>query len=243
RERGNIGRSVYSDRVKAILLGSTNPTVELALVEQLEKRAAGIYCEEINWIDISEKALKLLPKYRRVAYFTPNELGQLPYAADLANQIGYRPFVVSEEEKMRLAKQGGEQVITLEKLTAEYSKNFNYTFIEEGGLTRDEQEILSLQGEIARVIGLNASQIPKVKISATLPEFITGFRVDGVWDKNIPAIVLRRDALSSIARFARIFVHELAHSTSGYPDCTREFETVLTDFVGRAVRTSLCGTA
>ena len=242
RERGNIGRSVYSDRVKAILMGSSSPAVELVLVEELEKRSEGFSCDEINWIDVSEKALSLLPKYRRVAYLTAAEVGDSPQAVDLAKQVGYRPFIVSEEEKARLSKLGGEQVITFEGLRNEYSRSFNYEFIGESQLTADEQEMLSLKDEIASVIGLNLSQVPAVKISKTLPEFSTGFGVEGVWDPKIPAIVLRREVLGSIARFARIFAHELAHSTSGYADCTREFESVLTDFVGRAVRSSLCGT-
>ncbi len=243
RERGNIGRSVYSDRVKAMLTGSSSPAVELTLVEELEKRAGGSCCDEINWIDVSEKALNLMPKYRRVAYLTSAEIGTSPHAADLANQIGYRPFIVSEEEKARLSKLGGEQVITFEGLRDEYSRSFNYEFIEKNQLTSDEQEMLLLKGEVENIIGLNSAQVPDVKISKTLPEFSTGFGVDGVWDSTIPAIVLRREVLGSIARFARIYAHELAHSTSGYADCTREFESVLTDFVGRAVRSSLCGTS
>ncbi|CEN78377.1 ATP-binding protein [Paraclostridium sordellii] len=53
RERTNVGRSAYTDRVKQILLNSSNKEVLNIIMDQLEKVSYGNNCDEINWTDVA----------------------------------------------------------------------------------------------------------------------------------------------------------------------------------------------
>ena len=117
RERLNVGRTTYADRVKAILKNAKSKTVETLLVEQVEKRAAGDQCDEMAWIEISQMALNLMHQQRKVAYFTEQELQSRPNILDNVRSDGYQVVVVSDQQKAKLETQvltGGRQVRTLE---------------------------------------------------------------------------------------------------------------------------------
>ena len=62
RERLNVGRTTYADRVKAILKSAKSQVVESLLMQQLEKRATGEQCDEMAWIEVSQMALNLLDR-------------------------------------------------------------------------------------------------------------------------------------------------------------------------------------
>lgn len=47
RERLNVGRTTYADRVKAILKNAKSEVVENSLVDQISKRATGEQCDEM----------------------------------------------------------------------------------------------------------------------------------------------------------------------------------------------------
>lgn len=78
RERLNVGRTTYADRVKAILRSAKSQGVESFLIEQVEKRATGEQCDEMAWIEISQMALNLLHERGQVAYFTEQEIQERP---------------------------------------------------------------------------------------------------------------------------------------------------------------------
>ncbi|WP_456265671.1 MULTISPECIES: ATP-binding protein [unclassified Bacillus (in: firmicutes)] len=52
RERTNVGRSAYTDRVKSILLECKSPTFARKLVDDLQKIQTGIYHDELQWLRI-----------------------------------------------------------------------------------------------------------------------------------------------------------------------------------------------
>lgn len=95
RERLNVGRTTYADRVKAILKNAKSKTVESLLIEQVEKRAAGEQCDEMAWIEISQMALNLMHQQRQVAYFTEQELQSRPNILDNVRTDGYQVVVIT----------------------------------------------------------------------------------------------------------------------------------------------------
>ena len=89
RERLNVGRLTYSDRVKAILKTAVSDEVASVLMDQVEKRAAGTQSDEMAWIEISQMALNLMHEHRRVAFVTEQELGSKPDVLDNMRTDGY----------------------------------------------------------------------------------------------------------------------------------------------------------
>jgi len=234
RERLNVGRTTYSDRVKAILNSTRSRVVEDLLIEQVEKRATGEQCDEMAWIEIGQMALNLMHQRHKVAYFTEQEIQLRPNILGNVRTDGYKVVVITEQQKSKLEAQveaGGPQVRTLETYIQEYNASFEYKFVEIQKLTREERRIYDFTPKILALVGLAPNRVPPIRISGTMR--VTTDDTEGVWDSSIPAVVIKRSKLSSLIGYAATLLHEVGHATTGAVDATREFEHVLTDYLGR----------
>lgn len=234
RERLNVGRTTYSDRVKAILKSAKSRVVEDLLIEQVEKRATGEQCDEMAWIEISQMALNLMHQRHKVVYFTEQEIQLRPNILDNVRRDGHKVVVITEQQKSKLESQietGGPQVRILETYIQEYNASFEYKFVDIHELTREERRTYDFTPRILSLVGLDPHRVPQIRISETMR--VTTDDTDGVWDSSIPAIVIKRSKLSSLIGYAATLLHEVGHATTGAVDATREFERVLTDYLGR----------
>ena len=234
RERLNVGRTTYADRVKSILKSAKSGAVEDLLVDQVSKRATGEQSDEMAWIEISQMALNLMHSRQSVTYFTEQEIQSRPNILDNVRADGYQVVIITEQQKSKLEAQvatGGPQVRTLEAYVHEYNASFEYKFVELQQLTREERRIYDFTPKILSLIGFNPDRVPKIRISETMR--VTTDNTEGVWDSSITAIVIKRSKLSSLVGYAATLLHEIGHATTGTVDATREFESVLTDYLGR----------
>lgn len=234
RERLNVGRTTYTDRVKAILKSTENEEVQKNLVEQVRKRASGDQCDEMGWIEISQMALNLMHKQAKVVYFTEQELQSSTHVVDNVRTDGYTPVVITEQQKSKLERQmdtGGPEVRVVEKYVQEFNQSFQYDFVPVERMNREELRVFGYTSKILALVGIVGLRKPDVKISETLR--VTLDNTDGVWDPSIPAIVIKRSKLSSIIGYSATLLHETAHAISGAADTTRRFEDVLTTFLGK----------
>lgn len=234
RERLNVGRTTYADRVKSILKSAKSKTVEDLLVDQVGKRATGDQSDEMAWIEISQMALNLMHRRRKVTYLTEQELQLRPDILDNARSDGYQVVVITEQQKSKLETQmeaGGPAVRTLEAYVQEYNESFEYKFVDVHRLTAEERRIYKFTPKILALVGLTPNRIPEIRFSETMR--VTSDDTEGVWDSSIPAIVIKRSKLSSLIGYAATLLHEVGHATTGTVDATREFERVLTEYLGR----------
>ena len=61
----------------------------------------------------------------------------------------------------------------------------------------------------------------------------------GVWEPVEGWIVIKRDQLRSLSRFAGTLLHEVAHAETGTPDISAGFEDALTGELGDIATSSL----
>jgi len=103
RERTNVGRSAYSDRVKSILLSCRSREVALSLVNDLKNFSTGKMHDELKWIDVQVHAVKILNAAEKVVFLTPEELMSDANMVDEARKSGYRVVTIlgSLKEKIR----------------------------------------------------------------------------------------------------------------------------------------------
>lgn len=234
RERVNVNRTTYAERIRSILRAAASDSVHAMLVNQVEKRATGEQCDELAWIEIGQMALTLMHQRRRVAYLTEAELQNNPSILDNVKSDGYQVIVVTEQQKFKLQAQaasGGPEVRILESYVDEYNASFRYHFVEMEQLTPRERAVFDMTPKILTLVGLDSERLPAIRISETMrviPDFTRG-----VWDRAVPAIIIKRSELASLAGFAATLLHEVAHATSGAVDATRAFEAVLTEYLGR----------
>ncbi len=233
RERLNVGRTTYTERVKAILKAATSQSVQDELVNQVTRRAYGDQRDEMSWIDVSQLALNLMHQKAKVAYVTEDEFQVRPDVVGQAKSDGLQVVVITEQQKAKVEAQataGGPQLRTFDVYVREFSQSFQFKFVEIDELTREERAVFELSDPILRLVGLFPPRTPQVRVSETMR--ITATDTEGVWDTALRAIVVKRSCLSSVERYASTLLHEAAHATTGAPDVSRQFEGVLTQYLG-----------
>ena len=233
RERLNVGRTTYAERVKSILKESTAEEVHDLLIEELLERGRGPMPDELQWIEISQMTLTLLHERQDVIFVVEYELHSHPDVLDHARADGLKIVIVTNAEKSKLveqAKAGGIEVRTLENYVAEFNESFEYRFVDPADLTKKEREVYELTSEIMALVGVTGNDQPEVKLSETMR--ISRDDTEGVWDPELNAIVIKRANLRSRRAYAAVLLHELAHAMTGTHDVTREFENVLTGYLG-----------
>lgn len=244
RERLNVGRTTYAERVKSILKEASTDEVHDLLIEEILDRGRGPMPDELQWIEIAQMTLTLLHEKDDVLFVVDHELHSHPDVVDHARADGLKIVIVTSAEKSKLveqAKAGGIEVRTLENYVAEFNESFEYAFVEPHDLTDKEKEIFDLTPEIMALVGVEGDDAPEVKVSETMR--ISRDDTEGVWDPELDAIVIKRANLKTRRKYASVLLHELAHATTGAHDVTREFENVLTRYLGRTSAAALSSEA
>jgi len=243
RERTNVGRTAYSDRVKAMLLVASSTPVANTLEVELEKVQLGTNADEVGWLDVAVHGCQILNATGKILFATANEIMLYPEAMDRARSDGYR--VVNVPENVRQSLRGlkdisGQKVRDLNVYDAEWLQSFEFKFISANALSKTERSIFEQRQTIARLVGGLPKAVKEVVISETMrPETFGVGDADGLWESSTGRIIVKRSQLSSLPDFAGTLLHEIAHAKSGLGDVNRDFELVLTDFLGQAAARAL----
>jgi hypothetical protein len=237
RERTNVGRSAYSDRVKSILLSCKSKKVAEFLADDLKNYFTGEMHDELKWIDVQEHAVKILNATEKVVFLTPEELMTATNMVDEARLGGYKIITIPKnlKDRIRGVKDiAGKPIRDLEEFYSEYEESFEFKFIKSNQLSEREREVFDMTDKIFSLIGGKPKIIKDVKISETMRKEMDSFTdANGAWDPKTASIIIKRDQLKSIEKYAGTLLHETAHATSGASDLTRDFEIKLTELLGK----------
>lgn len=242
RERTNVGRTAYADRVKSILLACQSEEVAQVLATDLSNIENGNNHDEVNWTDVAVHACQILNARKKVLFVTATELGTARDTIDHAVHDGYD--VIAIPGTVRAALVGlkdlkGNPVVDLSVYQAEWSNSFEFKFVPRDQLTPKEQNIFDRWQRIVGLIGGLPARVREVKISETMrPDLGTGRECQGLWEPEKKRIIVKRSELTSIESFAGTLLHEVTHAKSGFPDVSRDFENALTEVIGQL--TSAC---
>jgi len=94
RERSNVGRTAYSERVRAMLNICTSKTVVSALAEDLKTFDAGTVHDDLKWLDVQEHAVKILNSQEKVVFLTAEEMIKETMMVDEAKSSGYKIITI-----------------------------------------------------------------------------------------------------------------------------------------------------
>ena len=236
RERTNVGRTAYSERVKSILTSCRGKDVAQNLVADLKNYETGSIHDELNWIDVQEHAVKILNAVEKVVFFTPMELRDESMMVDEAKEAGYEVVAIPQalRERIRGATDiSGKPIRDMAQFSRDYQDSFEFKFVSPAELTAAERIVLDKTDAILRLIGGKPPSVKEIRISETMRKDMGSF-VDreGVWEPGKGLIVIKRSALSELRNYAGTLLHEVAHSTSGAEDVDRTFELELTRLLG-----------
>lgn len=237
RERSNVGRQAYSDRVKAILLACSSPEVAGELANDLAEFATGKNHDETTWIDVSLHACKVLNAHERVVFVTAMQFYTGAGLISRATADGYRIVVVPESVAMKLPALEdleGNAIRDLNEYRNEWNASFEYQFVEPDELTPREQAVFALSNKALALLAPEAKHVQAVRISETLRiNAYDGNEAVGVWDEGARQVIIKRDQLRRGETFLATLLHEIAHAYSGAPDIDEIFENALTHLLGR----------
>lgn len=243
RERTNVGRTTYTDRVKSILKSAKSDAVLSELAEQIRNRSSGVQCDEILWAEIAQIGIKALASgNERVIFVTEVEAINNPDEIERMKLEGYTIIVQSERDNNRIED---GNAITFEDYVDDWNDSFEFEFVEEKDLTKKEKKIFSKTSEILQLVGWTEERIPQVRISETLQrerDYSSGSLITiaavGLFHPLL-GIIIHRVQLESLATYASTLLHEAAHASSGATDATRAFEKELTTYLGRTADCAL----
>lgn len=237
RERTNVGRSAYTDRVKSILLQCKQKEVATLLVNDLKRFEFGDIHDELNWKDVAVHACKLLNSENDVIFLTPSELIEAKDMVNNAEEDGYKIITIPENIKEMIRGQrdlSGNPIRDLDEFRNEWNTSFKFNFVDEKDLTDKERLVFGKMENIFNLVGGMPRNVKKVLISETMRiNPVSYSEATGLWEEYEQRIIIKRDQLRTLELFSGTLLHEIAHATSRASDISQEFEFELTRLLGK----------
>lgn len=242
RERNNISRNAYTDRVKSILLETTNEIVIQNLIDDMKKFSSGEKHDETSWVDIQLFVTKQASlRKKNVSFVTTDDLKDSPDIIDDMNRQGYNTVVVPNNVMSKINKynsevkeNNGESIIkTSITFIEEENSRLISDYIEYPDLSYNEQKIYDSTHKILNLIGGLPLNVKEIRICEKIydSESII-YSTLGLWDEKNGRIIIKRSQLENIEKYASTLLYECAHAISGKGDVDRGFEMQLTNFLG-----------
>lgn len=236
RERTHVGRTAYTDRVKAILLSSKERKVAQLLVNDLEGYQKGTQHDEMKYQDVAVHACRILNASSRVVFVTPDQLQYDTMTIDNARRDGLEIVVIPDTISQKISGEtdlSGNMIRDLNFYNKEWNASFQFKFVKQEDLSKKELEIFKTTSKIFELIGGKPREVKEIMISETMRREETGVEAVGLWEPDKNRIVIKRSQLQSLEEYAGTLLHETAHVKSGAGDVSREFESELTNFLGK----------
>lgn len=233
-----MGRTAYTDRVKSILKLCEGPVVASALTKDLTQFSAGRQHDELAWRDVARHACRVLATHEKVLFVTPKQLGQRTPQIEYAEQDGYRLVVVPDAiaTSLRgLTDLSGAPLIDLGVYRTIWNGSFSFAFVPREQLSPTKRHWFDLTSAAFAHAGIATERVgvKEVLVSETMRLGTGGHDVVGVYEPADKRIIVRRDQLAAPATYFGTVLHELVHAASGATDGTLDFESALTDLIGR----------
>jgi hypothetical protein len=243
RERSNVGRGAYTDRVKAILKECTSTDVAGPLAEDLDAYASGRLHDELGWRDVALHACRVLQTNEKVIFVTAWQMADDTAQLRYARADGYRIVVVPGDIAQALGgltDLHGRPLVDLEKYRNDWNDSFSFSFVRPEAMTPAERAVYGRTREIGGLAGVDlARRKVEVLVSETMRLNDIGNPVLGVWEGASQQIIIRRDQLERLASYAGTLLHEVGHMTSRTNDGTLEFESELSRLLGMTAAAAL----
>lgn len=238
RERTNVGRTGYSERVKSLLKDSMKPEVAERLAKDLRALSRGeAHAEVTNWTDVAIHACKVLNQMGKVVFVDALELERERQTLDEVRRDGGRVVPIPTKTLGRLRRETfdyqGSLIRTLGVVADEIRASYRFDFVDESDLDDHERSVWELREVIEPLVGGRPEVVKEILLSNTMrPELGNRQEVLGLWEPEVGRIIVKRSQLRDLAAFAGTLAHELAHAQSGKPDVSRDFEKWLTLMLG-----------
>ena len=236
RERQNLGRTAYTDRVRSILLACQTEAIAQSLSADLQAFSGGASHDELSWFDVQEHAVRILSASKRVLFINSSELITRPDLVETAQATGFQIVAVPENLTKKiegLTDLAGRPVTELNQFVKQHNESFQFEWIQPESLNTSESAVWSQVTRILDFIGGRPSIVRDIRIAETMQSNPYSSRdTIGLWDPNNGWIIIKRTQLSQLSSFAGTLLHEALHAKYALSDVSRDFESHLTQLAG-----------
>ena len=237
RERSNVGRGAYADRVKTILQACTSTAVARPLSADLSGYTTGRRHAELEWKDVTIHACRVLHANEKVVFVTAHQLEDGAPQLQYAKHDGYRLVTVPDDIAAKLAGTTdleGRPIMDFGRYQRSWNDSFSFDFVSIDQLNPSEREVFDRVDDVVALAGLHLDSLGvlNIAVSNTMRLDRSGHEVVGVWEADEGRVVIRRDQLRSGLDFFGTLLHELGHARSGASDNSLAFEDELTRLLG-----------
>lgn len=238
RERTNVGRTAYTDRIKAILSACSNEEVITHLVDDLQEMGSGRRHDELSWNDVALYASKKMSELnKKVAFVTTDDLEDSPSVIDNMKSQGLKPVVVTSSlakkmEDFNRDVDSKEQLKTTAQFLSEEKEKRTLDLVDISNLLETERYIYGKTEFVLSLIGGKPANVKEICISETIYSNELFSETKGLWEPAYGRITVKRTQLKSLHDYAGTLLHECTHACSGADDVSRSFEEALTSTIG-----------
>ena len=235
RERTNVGRTAYQDRVKSILLKCTSEKVGQALANDLMRVPQGTNHDEINWLDVQEQAVRIVAARGKTVFVSAHQMSIFGATVQEARRDGYRIVFVPDRLVARLPHLrdlNGNPVLDLGGFVKAWNESFQFDFVDPAKLSAKEKDAWGILPQLLQLAGDHAKRVESVRVSNTMRLDEGQYETEGLWDS--PNIVVKRSVLDSRRHFASVLLHEIAHASSRADHGSPAFMGAIDDLAGIA---------
>lgn len=244
RERTNVGRTAYANRIKDILISCEDEYVVKKLMHDLQNISVGTSHDEIGWSDVQ---LHIVEYYKKESsngvFISSNDLQNRPEIIDEIKRDGYKPIIVSDNLVKKVNERNEvndeDSIMTVSSYVGELANTFKPELIHMNELTDEELKVFNHIEDIFYLIGGRPKEVKYIHIAKSLYDSNYRSNAVGLWSSSDGAIYIKRSQLQSLEKFAGTLLHECSHAISGASDVSREFELSLTDMLGLIVKNIL----
>lgn len=237
RERTNVGRNAYRQRVSSILTDCTSNLVARGLADDLAEYGSGRIHDEVSWSEVAVHACRALAAHEKTVYVTSTELSSGGSQLEYAKNDGYHPVLVSDDTARKISGQtdlNGNPIVTFVGYREAWNDSFTFDFVDSSQLSEQEAQVRALTDLVVTAARVELSRVgvDEILISETMRLNDNGDSVCGVYEDAARRIVIRRDQLSDPVRYCGTLLHELVHANTGTHDMTLAFENALSEQLG-----------
>lgn len=231
RERNNVGRSVYGERIAKILCQITDKdqTMISDIFLDLSKNPKP---DDLNYKDVQIHIIKL-SNSDKVLFVTSKDLIMNKSDVDLALNDGIKEVIVSEDIMktiFNMKDTKGEYIKTIQQFNKTKLCQ-KYTIVPLTDLKDKELKILNTHVELKNLI-YPTDKYSRKYILEIASDLFSKAGCLGLCTDEKNQILIDRTMLTSLDNFSGVFLHELTHFYTGFKDIDRNFEFELTKHLG-----------